>query len=144
MKYRFYDANDALFDTDDASRSDLSRTLIYVLLGMLLVEQLLAYSASYHAMPARRRPDAHGRPATRININFASMFPQLSILMAEAPLASSANAISTTGRYQFAQWQSFTEWWQAPLLVLIALAFVGFVIYMYRRDSVDCPASACC
>ena len=36
-----------------------------------------------------------------------------------------------------AQWQSFTEWWQAPLLVLVALAVAAFVIVLYRRDSVE-------
>ena len=49
VKYRFHHAADALFDSDESDRADLGRTMIYVLIAMLLGEQLLAYSASYHA-----------------------------------------------------------------------------------------------
>ncbi len=37
-----------------------------------------------------------------------------SILLADA----ATPAVSTTTRYQWTQWQAFTEWWQAPLLML--------------------------
>ncbi|HZZ30272.1 MAG TPA: VWA domain-containing protein [Pirellulales bacterium] len=33
--------------------------------------------------------------------------------------------------------QSFTEWWQMPLLVLVCAFVLGFVAYMYRRDSIE-------
>jgi hypothetical protein len=33
--------------------------------------------------------------------------------------------------------QSFDEWWQKPLLVTVCVLVVAFVIYMYRRDSVE-------
>jgi hypothetical protein len=46
-------------------------------------------------------------------------------------------AVSTTTRYQWTQWQAFTEWWQAPLLILIVAAVVALVVYLYRRDSVE-------
>src|ERR1700676_214865 len=54
-------------------------------------------------------------------------------------LADAATAATTTSttRYQFTQWSSFTDWWQAPLVVLIAAAVVALVVYMYRRDSVE-------
>ncbi len=61
------------------------------------------------------------------------MFPFDSNLFAEM----AAPAVASTTRYQFSQLQSFSEWWQMPLLVLISLAVIAFVIYMYRRDSVE-------
>jgi von Willebrand factor type A domain len=62
------------------------------------------------------------------------MFGIDSLLFADA--ASPASAATTT-KYQFSQWQSFSEWWQTPLVVLACLAVVAFVAYMYRRDSVE-------
>ncbi|HEV2971216.1 MAG TPA: hypothetical protein VGY55_14675, partial [Pirellulales bacterium] len=62
------------------------------------------------------------------------MFGIESLLFADA--ASPASAATTT-KYQFSQWQSFSEWWQTPLVVLACLAVVAFVAYMYRRDSVE-------
>ena len=56
-----------------------------------------------------------------------------SILLADA----ATPAVSTTTRYQWTQWQAFTEWWQAPLLILIVAAVVALVVYLYRRDSVE-------
>jgi hypothetical protein len=40
-------------------------------------------------------------------------------------------------RYEANRLQSFTEWWQTPLLVAVCAIVVGFVGYMYRRDSVE-------
>lgn len=39
--------------------------------------------------------------------------------------------------HQFARLQSFTEWWQWLLLVGASLAIIAYVVWMYRRDSVD-------
>ncbi|MFM7073073.1 MAG: hypothetical protein ACKO38_14900, partial [Planctomycetota bacterium] len=39
--------------------------------------------------------------------------------------------------HQFARLQSFTEWWQWLLLVFVSLAIGAYVVWMYRRDSVD-------
>jgi hypothetical protein len=44
---------------------------------------------------------------------------------------------ATRTKYEWSRLQSFTEWWQKPLLVVICLVVVGFVVYMYRRDSVE-------
>lgn len=48
VKFRFHRAADALFDTDDFDRSNMSRLILYALIGLLVLEQLLAYSCSYH------------------------------------------------------------------------------------------------
>ena len=40
-------------------------------------------------------------------------------------------------RYESTRLQSFTEWWQMPLLVVACVLVLGFVGYMYRRDSVE-------
>lgn len=40
-------------------------------------------------------------------------------------------------RYEFARLQGFTENWQYALLGLVCAAVIAFVIYMYRRDSVE-------
>lgn len=44
---------------------------------------------------------------------------------------------TTRVRWEWARWHSFTEWWQKPLLVVVCLAIAAFVVYMYRRDSVE-------
>ncbi len=117
VPYHFHRSADAFFDAQDFDRANLSRFVLYLLIALLVGEQLLAYSASYH-------------PTAR---ELALMFEFVSPLLAEvaAPTASS------TARYQFSQLQSYSEWWQSPLLALISLAVVAFVIYMYRRDSVE-------
>jgi hypothetical protein len=48
VKFRFHRAADALFDTDDFDRSNMSRLILYALIGLLVLEQLLSYSCSYH------------------------------------------------------------------------------------------------
>jgi amino acid transporter len=58
------------------------------------------------------------------------------LLFAESASPAAVTGGSTT-RYQFTLWQSLSEWWQAPLVVLACLAIVAFVVYMYRRDSVE-------
>ena len=40
-------------------------------------------------------------------------------------------------RYESTRLQSFSEWWQMPLLVGVCALVIGFVGYMYRRDSVE-------
>ena len=62
------------------------------------------------------------------------MFSIPSLLFADATVPLSAAAAV---RYQFTQTQSFSEWWQMPLLVLVCLAVMGFVAYMYYRDSIE-------
>ncbi|MFO0904119.1 MAG: hypothetical protein U0939_14040 [Pirellulales bacterium] len=39
--------------------------------------------------------------------------------------------------HQFARLQSLTEWWQWLLLVAASLGIIAYVVWMYRRDSVD-------
>ena len=39
--------------------------------------------------------------------------------------------------YDLTTLQSFTEWWQFPLLIAVCIAVLGFVVYMYHRDSVE-------
>ena len=48
VKYHFHRAADAFFGSDDVKRADLSRFVLYLLLALLIGEQMLAYSASYH------------------------------------------------------------------------------------------------
>ncbi len=48
VKFRFHHAADALFGADDYDRANLSRLVLYSLIGLLVLEQLLAYSCSYH------------------------------------------------------------------------------------------------
>jgi hypothetical protein len=50
--------------------------------------------------------------------------------------ASAADALSRI-RYESTRLQSFSEWWQTPLLVLVCVLVLVFVAYMYRRDSVE-------
>ena len=64
----------------------------------------------------------------------ALMFVIPSFLFADAAAPAS---VAAAVRYQFTQPQSFSEWWQMPLLVLACLAVMGFVAYMYYRDSVE-------
>lgn len=41
--------------------------------------------------------------------------------------------------YRFARLETFTEWWQWLLLVAVVGALGAFVVWMYRRDSVELP-----
>jgi hypothetical protein len=45
--------------------------------------------------------------------------------------------IETRTKFEWARLQGLNEWWQKPLLVVVCLLVVGFVAYMYRRDSVE-------
>ncbi len=51
-------------------------------------------------------------------------------------LAGASSALSRT-RYELARLQSFSEWWQMPLLALVCLLVLAYVAYLYRRDSVE-------
>jgi hypothetical protein len=44
---------------------------------------------------------------------------------------------ATRTTYEWARWGSFSEWWQKPLLVAVCVAMAAYVLYMYRRDSVE-------
>jgi hypothetical protein len=44
---------------------------------------------------------------------------------------------ATRTKFEWARLQGFNEWWQKPLLVVVCLLVIGFVAYMYRRDSVE-------
>ena len=44
---------------------------------------------------------------------------------------------TTRTHYDITRLQSFTEWWQLPLLVLACILVLAFVAFMYRRDSVE-------
>jgi hypothetical protein len=48
VPYQFHRAADAFFDAQDFDRANLSRFVLYALIALLVGEQLLAYSASYH------------------------------------------------------------------------------------------------
>src|SRR6266567_4261314 len=61
---------------------------------------------------------------------------QFALLFAETASPAAVNGGATT-RYQLTQWQALSEWWHAPVVVLACLAIVAFVVYMYRRDSVE-------
>jgi hypothetical protein len=59
------------------------------------------------------------------------------MLFAQTAPPDAISSVAKFARYQFALLQSFTEWWQMPLLLLVCLALVAFVVFMYRRDSVE-------
>jgi hypothetical protein len=65
------------------------------------------------------------------------MIHMIPMLLAQSAPGDTVSTAAKAARYQFAMLQSFSEWWQMPLLVLICLALVGFVVFMYRRDSVE-------
>ncbi|HEV3417099.1 MAG TPA: hypothetical protein VG056_09810, partial [Pirellulales bacterium] len=48
VKYRFHHAADAFFDSEEFDRANLGRLVLYSLIGLLVCEQLLAYSCGYH------------------------------------------------------------------------------------------------
>lgn len=52
LRYQYHRAEDLNYDPHDIAGFNLSRTILYILLGILVCEQLLAYSASYH--PSRK------------------------------------------------------------------------------------------
>lgn len=53
LKFEYKQAGDLFFDANELQGSNLSQTVLFGLIFLLLGEQLLAYSASYH--PARRQ-----------------------------------------------------------------------------------------
>jgi len=65
------------------------------------------------------------------------MFHSLPMLLAQTASSDAISSVAKLARYQFALLQSFTEWWQMPLLVLVCVALMAFVVLMYRRDSVE-------
>ncbi len=48
VKYRFVPASDAFFDAQEFDRANMGRMVMYLLIAILVGEQLLSYSASYH------------------------------------------------------------------------------------------------
>lgn len=48
VQYKFHRSQDLNYDPQDVAGFNLGRTILYILLGLLICEQLLAYSASYH------------------------------------------------------------------------------------------------
>jgi hypothetical protein len=48
-------------------------------------------------------------------------------------------AQSTGTSYRFARLEALSEWWQWLLLVAVIVALGSFVVWMYRRDSVELP-----
>ena len=51
IDYEFHRAEDLRYDPQDLAGFNLSDALIYLLIAVLIGEQLLAYSASYHPSP---------------------------------------------------------------------------------------------
>jgi hypothetical protein len=45
--------------------------------------------------------------------------------------------------YQFARLQAMTEWWHWMLLAGLGLAVMAYVVWMYRRDSVELSRGLC-
>ncbi len=54
VTYEFFRASDAGLGVRDLAGSNLSTTILYLLVALLIGEQLLAYSASYHASPREK------------------------------------------------------------------------------------------
>lgn len=48
-------------------------------------------------------------------------------------------ADSTSAFHQFTRLQSMTEWWHWLLLLILAVGIVGYVAFLYRRDSIELP-----
>jgi hypothetical protein len=59
LRFQFAQARDFSFDPRQLAGINLGPTLLFALVAMLIVEQLLAYSASYHP-PARTQPAGGG------------------------------------------------------------------------------------
>ncbi len=53
------------------------------------------------------------------------------------PLFAEVSDVSSRVTYEWTRLQSFSEWWQKPLLVLVCAAIALFVLWMYRRDSIE-------
>ncbi|HEX3999578.1 MAG TPA: BatA domain-containing protein [Pirellulales bacterium] len=51
VKYHFHQVADAFFDADNPDQAGFSRTILYMLIALLVGEQLLAYAISYHPSP---------------------------------------------------------------------------------------------
>src|SRR6185295_5057729 len=67
VNFQFQLARDAFWDTGEVQGKNLSQALLYGLIILLLAEQLLAYSASYHpAKPQGAR--SHGRHFKNSNL----------------------------------------------------------------------------
>ena len=48
-----------------------------------------------------------------------------------------ASAGNSTVSYEFARWQSMTQWWHWMALATLVAAIAGYVVWMYRRDTVE-------
>jgi hypothetical protein len=48
VKYHFHQAADSFFDADDPDQANFGRTILFMLIALLVGEQLLAYAISYH------------------------------------------------------------------------------------------------
>jgi hypothetical protein len=56
VHYQYHEAGELRYDSQQLAGFNLSESLLFILLGILLVEQVLAYVCSYH--PAARRRSA--------------------------------------------------------------------------------------
>ncbi|HZZ73825.1 MAG TPA: VWA domain-containing protein, partial [Pirellulales bacterium] len=69
---------------------------------------------------------------------FPSLFSEaVNSFAGAAGRVASATDPNSRVTYEWTRFQSFTEWWQKPLLVLVCLLIAAFVFWMYRRDSVE-------
>ena len=59
------------------------------------------------------------------------------VLGTAAGVIAQSNDATKRVTYEWTRLATFTEWWQKPLLVLICVAIAAFVLWMYRRDSVE-------
>src|SRR5437868_1228552 len=52
-----------------------------------------------------------------------------------------AQAAETRTYFELTRLQTLTEWWHWLLLLGALIGIIAYVIWMYRRDSVELPAS---
>ncbi len=120
-KARLLEADEMSLASRVDNRFSWSQLLLLVLVALLLVEQLLAYSASYHP-----RAQFHLRPSCRGG--GAMIIP--TCLFAET---------STRTYYELARLNVLNEWWHWLVLAAVVVLLVAVVLITYRRDASDLP-----
>jgi hypothetical protein len=56
LKYEYHLARDLTYDPQQVAGFNLGESLVYLLIALLIGEQLLAYAASYHPAKRQRGP----------------------------------------------------------------------------------------
>src|SRR5262245_49284267 len=86
-----------------------------------------------HGDPVRADLAAHRRASAGLFRELPRR-PRSRPLMPFIPVLAEASA---NIQYKLARLQSLTEWWHWMVLLALALAIGGFVVWMYRKDSVE-------